>query len=80
MRSLALALSFVVPVAVLAQLQPAWLDPSPHTVRIAEVEPGTRIEVLDWGGSGRPLVLLSQLGQTAHIYDTGRRSWRAPIA
>jgi pimeloyl-ACP methyl ester carboxylesterase len=33
------------------------------------VEAGTQIEVLDWGGSGRTLVLLAQLGQTAHLYD-----------
>jgi len=38
-------------------------------VRITPVQPGTSIEVLDWGGSGRALVLLAQLGQTAHIYD-----------
>jgi non-heme chloroperoxidase len=33
------------------------------------VGPNGVVEVLDWGGSGRPLVLLAQLGQTAHIYD-----------
>jgi non-heme chloroperoxidase len=27
------------------------------------------LEVLDWGGSGRPLVLLAGLGNTAHIFD-----------
>ena len=69
MRAQALFLWFVVPVCLLAQPQAAWVDPSPHTARISEVEPGTSIEVLDWGGSGRTLVLLAQLGQTAHIYD-----------
>ena len=58
----------VVPVQLLAQ-QAGWVDPSSHTVRLNQVEPGTRIEVLDWGGSGPALVLLAQLGQTAHIYD-----------
>jgi pimeloyl-ACP methyl ester carboxylesterase len=28
-----------------------------------------KLEVLDWGGSGRPLVLLTGLGNNAHIYD-----------
>ena len=28
-----------------------------------------RLEVLDWGGSGRPLVLLAGLGNTAHVFD-----------
>jgi pimeloyl-ACP methyl ester carboxylesterase len=27
------------------------------------------LEVLDWGGSGRPLVLLTGLGNTPHIFD-----------
>jgi pimeloyl-ACP methyl ester carboxylesterase len=30
---------------------------------------GVQLEVLDWGGSGRPVVLLAGLGHTAHIYD-----------
>ena len=49
--------------------QTSWVDPSPHTQRFVEVGPDAAVEVLDWGGSGRPLVLLAQLGQTAHIYD-----------
>ena len=69
MRARTLVLSFLVPACLLAQPQPAWVDPSPHTTRAVQVEPGTSIEVLDWGGSGRTLVLLAQLGQTAHIYD-----------
>jgi non-heme chloroperoxidase len=28
-----------------------------------------RLEVLDWGGSGRPLVLLAGGGDTAHVFD-----------
>jgi non-heme chloroperoxidase len=49
--------------------QTAWVDPSPHIQRLVPVGPTARVEVLDWGGSGRTLVLLAQLGQTAHIYD-----------
>lgn len=33
------------------------------------VDEGVRLEVLDWGGSGRPLVLLAGLGNTAHVFD-----------
>jgi pimeloyl-ACP methyl ester carboxylesterase len=33
------------------------------------VDQGVQLEVLDWGGSGRPLVFLSGLGNTAHIWD-----------
>jgi pimeloyl-ACP methyl ester carboxylesterase len=33
------------------------------------VEKDVRLEVLDWGGSGRPVVLLAGGGQTAHVFD-----------
>lgn len=36
-------------------------------VSVAEA---VRLEVLDWGGTGRPLVLLAGLGNTAHVFDT----------
>ena len=48
--------------------QPAWRDPSPHQVRFIEVEPSVRLEVLDWGGTGRPIVFLSCY-LTGHAYD-----------
>jgi pimeloyl-ACP methyl ester carboxylesterase len=48
----------------------AWpLDASPHTVQFVTVEPGVKLEVLDWGGTGRPLVFLAALGDTAHAFD-----------
>lgn len=34
------------------------------------VADGVRLEVLDWGGTGRPLVLLAGLGNTAHVFDS----------
>src|SRR5260370_22368018 len=49
--------------------KPVWKDPSPHTSRFVTVEKGVRLEVLDWGGSGRPLVLLAGGGDTAHVLD-----------
>lgn len=45
------------------------IDHSPHTVRFVTVEPGVRLEVLDWGGSGRPLIFLAGAGNTAHAFD-----------
>jgi pimeloyl-ACP methyl ester carboxylesterase len=33
------------------------------------VAPNVKVEVLDWGGSGRPLILLAGLGGTAHDFD-----------
>lgn len=44
-------------------------DSSPHSVRFIEVEKGVKLEVLDWGGTGRPLVFLAGLGFTAHDFD-----------
>ena len=34
------------------------------------VEPGVKLEVLDWGGSGHTVVLLAGLGNDAHVFDT----------
>lgn len=47
----------------------AWKDPSPHLVRFIEAEPGVRLEVLDWGGSGDPILLLAGHGDSGHILD-----------
>ena len=47
----------------------AWHDPSSHHTEMISVDQGVQLEVLDWGGTGRPLVFLSGLGNTAHIWD-----------
>ena len=39
-------------------------------IQYVEVEPDVRLEVLDWGGHGRSVVLLAGGGDTAHVYDT----------
>src|SRR5258708_29261785 len=46
-----------------------WRDPSKHSVRFVEVEHGTRVEVLDWGGSGEGVLLLAGHRDTAHVFD-----------
>ena len=55
--------------AVWAQDPAPWRDPSSHTVQFVTVEEGVRLEVLDWGGSGRTVVLIPGLGNTAHVFD-----------
>jgi pimeloyl-ACP methyl ester carboxylesterase len=52
-----------------AQDSVAWQDPSPHQVQMVKADKHVQLEVLDWGGSGRPVVLLAGLGLTAHVYD-----------
>ena len=55
--------------ARLSAKAPAWHDSSAHKIKFVTVEPSVKLEVLDWGGSGRPLVLLAGLGDTAHVFD-----------
>lgn len=53
-----------------ATKETAWsLDSSPHKVQFITVDKEVKLEVLDWGGSGRPVVLLAGLGNTAHVFD-----------
>ena len=55
--------------ATQATAWPMPTDSSPHTVQFVTVEPGVKLEVLDWGGTGHPLVFLASLGDTAHAFD-----------
>lgn len=48
---------------------PAQTDSSPHKIQFVTVERGVRLEVLDWGGRGRPLIFLAGDGDTAHAFD-----------
>lgn len=52
-----------------AQASSTWRDTSTHRVRFVSVERGVQLEVLDWGGRGRPIVLLAGGGSTAHVFD-----------
>jgi pimeloyl-ACP methyl ester carboxylesterase len=36
---------------------------------VVTVAPGVQLEVLDWGGTGETMVLLTGLGDNAHVYD-----------
>jgi pimeloyl-ACP methyl ester carboxylesterase len=40
-----------------------------QTTRFVAVDTNVKLEVLDWGGSGRPLVLLAGFGNVAHVFD-----------
>jgi non-heme chloroperoxidase len=62
-----LVVSFAWPLS--AQERVPWHDPSPHTIQFVTVDDNVKLEVLDWGGSGRPVVLLAGLGNTAHVFD-----------
>jgi non-heme chloroperoxidase len=47
----------------------AQTDLSPHKAQMVTVEQGVQLEVLDWGGSGTPLIFLAGVGDTAHRFD-----------
>jgi non-heme chloroperoxidase len=44
-------------------------DTSPHSTRLVQVAPDVKLELLDWGGTGRPMIFLGGLGFTAHEFD-----------
>ncbi len=48
----------------------AWNDPAAHSSQLVAVDTNVKVEVLDFGGSGRPLVFLAGMGNTAHVFDT----------
>lgn len=54
---------------IAAARQAAWQDSSPHLAHDITVDEGVSLEVLEWGGNGRPIVLLAGLGHTAHVFD-----------
>lgn len=45
-------------------------DNSAHKVQFVSVDKNVRLEVVDWGGNGPPLVFLAGFGNTAHAFDT----------
>ena len=44
-------------------------DTTKHTVQFVSVEENVKLEVLDWGGSGQPMIFLAGMGDTAQYTD-----------
>lgn len=44
-------------------------DRTPHKIRFVTVEKDVKLEVVDWGGTGRPLILLAGGNNHAHSFD-----------
>src|SRR5947209_8008774 len=53
----------------LAQETSDTATPAGPKVQFVTVADGVKLEVLDWGGTGRSLVMLAGLGATAHSFD-----------
>lgn len=60
---------FITAISLVAVQVEPWTDRSGHVVSFVPVSPGVDLEVLDWGGNGPPLLLVSGLGNTAHVFD-----------
>lgn len=56
--------------AAFAQNGPSSLGETALKTQFVEVQPDVKLEVLDWGGTGRNLVLFAGLGNTAHVFDS----------
>jgi non-heme chloroperoxidase len=68
-RTLLLVMVIGMVMPACGQTQGAWQDPSKHQIKFVTVIEGVQLEVLDWGGSGRPVILLAGAGHTAHVFD-----------
>jgi non-heme chloroperoxidase len=56
--------------AAVAQNAPSSQGETALRTQFVDVQPDVKLEVLDWGGTGRNLVLLAGLGSTAHVFDS----------
>ncbi len=62
---------FLLTSVIVADAQtPSAPDTSPHKIQFVTVDKDVKLEVLDWGGSGPPLIFLPGLNATAHAFDT----------
>jgi non-heme chloroperoxidase len=62
---------FVLPLDLeLATEESSWRrDRTPHKIQFVTVEDNVKLEVVDWGGSGRALILLAGGNNTVHSLD-----------
>ena len=54
---------------------PATADTSRHQVGFVTVGPRVRLELLDWGGGGPPMLFLAGLDDTGHEFDDFAPRW-----
>lgn len=66
---LALVLTVAIRSAICQSPEVPQEDRIKHEILTVEVEPSVRLEVLDWGGRGSPVILIPGLGMTAHSFD-----------
>ena len=64
-----LALTIALAAFLLTPAHTQSTDSTAHAVQFVTVDENVKLEVLDWGGSGRPVVLLTGMGNNAHVFD-----------
>jgi pimeloyl-ACP methyl ester carboxylesterase len=55
--------------AILLLASSVVLSSAVSKVQLVTVEPGVKLEVIDWGGQGRAVILLAGFGNDAHVFD-----------
>src|ERR1700744_2055255 len=68
MRRILISLTLLIACAGSSQT-PSQPDHTSHAAQFVTADDGGRLEVLDFGGTGRPMILLSGLGSDAHEWD-----------
>jgi non-heme chloroperoxidase len=68
-QQIRIAVFALIACAAFAQNGPPSQGETALRTQFVEVQPDVKLEVLDWGGTGRNLVLLAGLGSTAHVFD-----------
>jgi non-heme chloroperoxidase len=53
------------------------VDTSSHTVQFVTVDNVVKLEVLNWGGTGQPMIFLAGLGNDAHVFDSSAPKFTA---
>jgi pimeloyl-ACP methyl ester carboxylesterase len=53
----------------------ACVDTTPHKEQFVAVAPGVNLQVMDWGGTGETMLLLTGLGDNAHVFSQFAFQW-----
>ena len=58
-----------------AEAPTACVDNTPHKEQFVAVAPDVKLQVIDWGGTGETMLLLTGLGDNAHVYSQFAFQW-----
>ncbi|KGJ95196.1 alpha/beta fold hydrolase [Colwellia psychrerythraea] len=64
-----LVLAYICTLVINAAYASDWVDTTPHKVHYVEMDDKIKLEVVDWGGEGTPIVFLAGLALNAHTFD-----------